>query len=407
MINMEEFDLFQKKEIDKGLQSGVDVEIYANPEYNWSLMQQIRLGLESKVDVSLYNKDYYNRLQMQEIREGLELGIDTKVYANPDFSAESMRLIKDCLKNGEDVSSWAKPEISFDVLELLHKTYKDGYDVSRLINPEYSYWEVSVLSQALRDGYDLFSYAEQGFDANQLEQIYLGMKDGVDYRQYAKPGISWFKMQDYRKQLQRVEHIIDYFDIKGFSHSIILDYASKGIDIIPYIKAGLDNKQIAAIANGIKLGINMDKYVDPKYSVLKLNLIIDGYKKGLDVSQYDNCDLSISQMTEIYKALLDDVYVEDLAKPDVDSSLMQFVFTCRRFNVNYDKYLDKGFKGRQLYALSLAVKYGVDLDLIDDVNLSGDEMEDLVCNEIRKKEQAASRAAKRKRNVSKMNIIDK
>ncbi len=386
--------------------------------------------------------------------EGLELGIDTKVYANPDFSAESMRLIKDCLKNGEDVSSWAKPEISFDVLELLHKTYKDGYDVSRLINPKYSYWEVSVLSQALRDGYDLFSYAEQGFDANQLEQIYLGMKDGVDYRQYAKPGISWFKMQDYRKQLQRVEHIIDYFDIKGFSHSIILDYASKGIDIIPYIKAGLDNKQIAAIANGIELGINMDKYVDPKYSVLKLNLIIDGYKKGLDVSQYDNCDLSISQMTEIYKALLDDVYVEDLAKPDVDSSLMQFVFTCRRFNVdncdlsisqmteiykallddvyvedlakpdvdsslmqfvftcrrfnvNYDKYLDKGFKGRQLYALSLAVKYGIDLDLIDDVNLSGDEMEDLVCNEIRKKEQAASRAAKRKRNVSKMNIIDK
>lgn len=64
MINMEEFDLFQKEEIDKGLQSGIDVEIYANPEYNWSLMQQIRLGLESKVDVSLYNKDYYNRLQM-------------------------------------------------------------------------------------------------------------------------------------------------------------------------------------------------------------------------------------------------------------------------------------------------------------------------------------------------------
>ena len=40
--SFEQFDLFQKKEILKGLENKLDVSIYANPDFNGNQMEQIR-----------------------------------------------------------------------------------------------------------------------------------------------------------------------------------------------------------------------------------------------------------------------------------------------------------------------------------------------------------------------------
>ena len=43
-----DFNLSQKDEIRKGLEKGLDVSIYANPNYYWQQMENIRKQLENK-----------------------------------------------------------------------------------------------------------------------------------------------------------------------------------------------------------------------------------------------------------------------------------------------------------------------------------------------------------------------
>jgi hypothetical protein len=57
-------------------------------------MFQIRLGLESKVDVSIYAQLDFNYSQMQEIRFGLEKGLDVSPYLNPSIDWKEMRAIR-------------------------------------------------------------------------------------------------------------------------------------------------------------------------------------------------------------------------------------------------------------------------------------------------------------------------
>jgi hypothetical protein len=48
------------------------VSVYANPEFAYYQMKEIREGLEQKLDVSAYAKPEYSWDKMCEIRERLE-----------------------------------------------------------------------------------------------------------------------------------------------------------------------------------------------------------------------------------------------------------------------------------------------------------------------------------------------
>lgn len=72
------------------------LEDYGVDEVKFDLcqMEQIRLGLESKVDVSIYADPKFNPAQMKQIRLGLENDVDVSVYANPEFDAAQMKPIR-------------------------------------------------------------------------------------------------------------------------------------------------------------------------------------------------------------------------------------------------------------------------------------------------------------------------
>ncbi len=48
MSNMDNFTDDQKREIAQGEQFGLDVSVYAKPEYDWFQMEEIRKGLEQR-----------------------------------------------------------------------------------------------------------------------------------------------------------------------------------------------------------------------------------------------------------------------------------------------------------------------------------------------------------------------
>ena len=59
-------------QIRHGLKNGIDVSVYAKPEFEADQMEQIRIGLEKRIDVSAYAKPELNDEQMREKRLDIE-----------------------------------------------------------------------------------------------------------------------------------------------------------------------------------------------------------------------------------------------------------------------------------------------------------------------------------------------
>lgn len=76
MSDSDKFDYNQMGQIALGLEKGLDISIYAKPEFSSRQMPEIRMGLKHEIDVSLYTNPEFTRFQMEEIRMGLEKGLD-------------------------------------------------------------------------------------------------------------------------------------------------------------------------------------------------------------------------------------------------------------------------------------------------------------------------------------------
>ena len=64
----EQFNLFQRIQIKRGLEDNLNVCLYANKEFKAKQMNEIRLGLIDKLDVSIYAKPKYTAQQMKQFR---------------------------------------------------------------------------------------------------------------------------------------------------------------------------------------------------------------------------------------------------------------------------------------------------------------------------------------------------
>lgn len=88
------FNELQVLEITKGNDNGVDISIYASPEYNSRQMKVIRMALEEGIDVSAMADPEYNYMQMEQIKEGIKEGISfITAYAIKDYTCFHMIII--------------------------------------------------------------------------------------------------------------------------------------------------------------------------------------------------------------------------------------------------------------------------------------------------------------------------
>ena len=71
-------------------------------------MKEIELGKKLGLDISVYAKPEFNNLQMATIRTGLQKGLDVTEYANPAFDSEQMYLIMYGMCSGVDYKVYSK-----------------------------------------------------------------------------------------------------------------------------------------------------------------------------------------------------------------------------------------------------------------------------------------------------------
>ena len=226
-LNTTEFSKDQKEEIEEGLLAGVDVSVYAKPEFLAIQMHQIRLGLEKKLPVEIYASKEYDWFQMEEIRIGLEERLDVTYYAKPSIPFDVMRQIRIGLENGIDLSAGIRFPAGvlrqlriascegIDIRGYVRKGYEEeqlkeiriakekGLDIDPYINPLQRGVAIHEIVLALEENLDISAMMDAQMNWQQMREIRLGMEHRVDVSVYQKPLYSWQQMYEIRRGLEQ------------------------------------------------------------------------------------------------------------------------------------------------------------------------------------------------------------
>lgn len=88
MLNMLEtqydyaYDLEQKYQLEVGFERGVDINKYANPDFDWIYMSHLRRALEHGSDISRYTKSTYVPQLLQVISDLAVFKVDIEKFVS-------------------------------------------------------------------------------------------------------------------------------------------------------------------------------------------------------------------------------------------------------------------------------------------------------------------------------------
>lgn len=228
------------QEIIQGLRDGLDVSIYAKPEYDLWQMVQIRMGLQSGVDVSIYAKPEYSSLFMYVLRRSLETGIDISSF---DGTKEMIDRYKNILmQNGDNILNNYSIPISESTDDIVYSSREEFLEGEYGVNTEgYDDDKLSLISSVLcrldeldrEDDIDVvLKYISPDYSLEQLSEILGGILEGIDVSKYADVNISVDDMQAIEFAI-----INNVPDIDEFKKYIALydEYDSKSL-LKPYIE---------------------------------------------------------------------------------------------------------------------------------------------------------------------------
>ncbi len=208
LTTYENLNEYQSMEVQAGLEQGVDVSLYAKPEYLAIQMRQLRLGLEAGLDISEFSNPEYDWFQMEEIRLGMQAGIDYKLYAKPTVDYQRMRQIRKGLEDGIDLSSFIK--LQAGILEELREALLAKVSIVEYIKEGYDVEQLTQIRKALVQGIDLRPYITTEFRGVSIREIRRGLEEGLSVTVYASLDYNWRQMREIRKGMETRVDISQY-----------------------------------------------------------------------------------------------------------------------------------------------------------------------------------------------------
>lgn len=411
--NGEDYTDEQIKLIRDGLNLELDVDVYANPDFTPEKMDTIMMimvaessidcqhlgkftlnqlklivkGIDEGLKVHLYANPDLDELQMYEVYLGVKSNINIYEYNNPEYSCEKMRLVRVCLENGIDPIDYITP---IDYLQCINDLY---------------YYAVSV---GIECGCNQEYLNSDNFTPLQILELVIGCKNGVDVSSWAKPDIpeyEMYKRRSYMKQHGSLDNYISSFEA-FFGHNLQQDdlknqlknssvlmrkYAAKyyelcvvnkntteelfikdirhlkrslGLDKLnPAIKFGkYSDGQLVFLLKCLLNGLDLGVFANPDYTMEQLTFMLDNLhlanmiKKAYSSEQLEilskfkdyikyfeilaNPDLTEEHMNILYYDLIEDLKVDSYAKPDISMVKVKFLSLSQRYGYNPDDYLD-------------------------------------------------------------------
>lgn len=324
------FNMKQMKEIELGKKSGIDVEIYAKPEFDARQMKALRLSLEDGIDVTPYarpelparvmdnaricikrgkdilkylDKDVYEPSHSDLLICLIRRGEDIKFLEDPRFTGQQRRIIMQGIKEGVPAAFMPKPDVPEKDMkasfELMKTAKTDMVDLNTYVpsvrdeEDVFDYRQKEVISLGERNGLDTSVYAKKCFSALQMRRILDGLKRGVDVSIYARPEVSVQEMGAILNVISKEgAQALDPY-MKDFTAAQLGEIALgmvENVDYTVYAKPELEVKQMRAIRIGLREGMDMIAYVNEN---IKLNTITD---KIIEKSKEDKAGNSVKKM---------------------------------------------------------------------------------------------------------------
>lgn len=132
------FTTWQKEEILRGIDLGVDITKYAFPFVSPLQMKVLCEMLRYNFDISQLDLRQLNIAQLNAIMRGIIDGVDVSIYYDAKFHASQMEFLEKCLVNGEDVSAFADPQYNKEQMIEIRDGIIAGTDISKYADPSYS-----------------------------------------------------------------------------------------------------------------------------------------------------------------------------------------------------------------------------------------------------------------------------
>lgn len=411
--NSEDYTDEQIKLIKDGLNLELDVDVYANPDFTPEKMDTIMMimvaessidcqhlgkftlnqlklivkGIDEGLKVHLYANPDLDELQMYEVYLGVKSNVNIYEYNNSEYSCEKMRLVRVCLENGIDPIDYITP---IDYLQCINDLY---------------YYAVSV---GIECGCNQEYLNSDNFTPLQILELVTGCKNGVDISSWAKPDIpeyEMYKRRSYMEQHGSLDNYISSFEA-FFGHNLQQDdlkkqlknssvlmrkYATKyyelcvvnkntteelfikdirhlkrslGLDKLnPAIKFGkYSDEQLVFLLKCLLNGLDLGVFANPDYTMKQLTFMLDNLhlaniiKKAYSSEQLEilskfkddikyfeilaNPDLTEEHMDVLYNDLIEGLKVASYAKPDTSMVKVKFLSLSQRYGYNPDDYLD-------------------------------------------------------------------
>lgn len=411
--NSEDYTDEQIKLIKDGLNLELDVDVYANPDFTPEKMDTIMMimvaessidcqhlgkftlnqlklivkGIDEGLKVHLYANPDLDELQMYEVYLGVKSNVNIYEYNNSEYSCEKMRLVRVCLENGIDPIDYITP---IDYLQCINDLY---------------YYAVSV---GIECGCNQEYLSSDDFTPLQILELVTGCKNGVDISSWAKPDIpeyEMYKRRSYMEQHGSLDNYISSFEA-FFGHNLQQDdlkkqlknssvlmrkYAAKyyelcvvnkntteelfikdirhlkrslGLDKLnPAIKFGkYSDEQLVFLLKCLLNGLDLGVFANPDYTMEQLTFMLDNLhlanmiKKAYSSEQLEilskfkddikyfeilaNPDLTEEHMDILYNDLIEGLKVASYAKPDISMVKVKFLSLSQRYGYNPDDYLD-------------------------------------------------------------------
>ncbi|MBO6115227.1 MAG: DUF342 domain-containing protein [Lachnospiraceae bacterium] len=231
------FDRMQLEEIELGLKSGVDVDIYADKKYMFLQMTEIRKGLEQGIDIAPYMDEKYDWFQMREIRRGIKSGIDVSIYLDESMDYLVMREIRLGLESGINLLPYYERKIPKAVLTEIRKAYSDGLNIDLYVDDEYEEDQLEQIRIGLKNNVDITCYMDHSFSGGQMYEIRRGLEEKLDISIYAKNIYNWMQMREIRLGLKAGVDVSKYEDVLYTPEQMreIRLGLEEGIDVSDYI----------------------------------------------------------------------------------------------------------------------------------------------------------------------------
>lgn len=284
-----EFDANQMEQIRLGLEQGIDAELYARHNIDYTQMKRIRMALE---------EGNFNEEQLYEIEQGIDSNVDVTVYAKPEFEADQMEQIRMGMEDKSDVSIYAKPEFDPEQMEIIRLGLEEGIDASIYANPQFDVEQMQQIKWGLEENLDVSVYADPKFNDEQMSQILTGLEVGLDVDIYAEPEFDWQQMKQIREGLEKGLNVSHYADaiFDHYQMEEIRAGLEAKLDVTAYADPKYDANQMAQIAIGLDDKLDIHMYANPEFNASQMREIRLGLEQGIDVRTYANPDINADEM---------------------------------------------------------------------------------------------------------------